>query len=106
MVDLPELLYYGQEFCNAYSKLDDERGGAVLMQFTGLKDKNGKEIFEGDIVDISHGVGKVIFPVQWTDNPRGGWFPFSGTTYINTPRPEDVIVIGNIYENPDLISNS
>ena len=76
-----------------------------LMQYTGLKDKNNKEIYEGDIVKLraNHGIGVVKYYDEW------GAFVVE---YIK-PRPlavlgmnyykEDIEVIGNIYENPELI---
>lgn len=67
-----------------------------LMQFTGLKDKNGKEIYEGDIVED----WGEISPVIWTSMSDGydydGWAADFGLY-------SGVKVIGNIYENPELI---
>ena len=70
----------------------NEISDLVLMQFTGLKDKNGKEIYEGDIVKGEVENNKFISVVEFQN---GG---FS----INTLwEPE---VIGNIFENPELIT--
>ena len=84
----------------------------ILMQYTGLKDKNRKEIYEGDILKAKniHG-GFSIYPVKWgeCDYDMGvsgvGWL-------IRNPRPEWLEVIGNIYEskhlleNPELLNNN
>ncbi len=72
----------------------------VLMQYTGLKDKNGKEIYEGDISE-SHGVIEFIDGIEetmgfyWKSFDDGEYHHFG---YLTTP----VEVIGNIYENPEL----
>jgi uncharacterized phage protein (TIGR01671 family) len=81
----------------------------VLMQYTGLKDKNGREIYEGDIVstDLDRPFNIVIF--------RNGSFMFqchdNGKDYFDLMLPPDDEsdnwkfgeVIGNIYENPELL---
>ena len=77
---------------NGHTKETDH----ILMQYTGLKDKNGTEIFEGDIVEEKV-PGKVYrkTEVKWNRSDLGFYFYNSGTDFIE--------VIGNIYENPDLI---
>lgn len=75
----------------------------TLMQFTGLKDKNDKEIFEGDIVRHPEG----IFPVTWYSGcfgiegriGAGDWHGFD-TISAQTKKIE---VIGNCFEHPELL---
>lgn len=67
----------------------------VLLQFTGLKDKNGKEIFEGDIVKFKVIGGERKEVIIFED----GCF-LAGSFYLNR---KDVEIIGNIYENPELL---
>jgi uncharacterized phage protein (TIGR01671 family) len=87
-----------------------ESHGHVLMQYTGLKDKNGKEIYEGDVIDGM----EVIFStvgVQWEGDGKfymSGWYlkdhkPSMGRSMWPLERGENKEVIGNIYENPELL---
>ena len=73
----------------------------ILMQYTGLKDKNGKKIFEGDIVKIND---EVIAKVIW-DNDYLGYFLYANEE--NSIGTFDywgsIEVIGNIYDNPELL---
>lgn len=82
-----------------------------LMQFTGLFDKNGKEIYEGDIVNYS-GYGftetfqMFIGEVYWS-NHRTSFSIKNGDIHLNPiyPIEEDKVkIVGNIYENPELLS--
>lgn len=72
-----------------------------LMQFTGIKDKNDVEIYEGDIVNfdkVEWGGDNNIHVVTW-DKTYGCWC-FGGGSISDMEFRE---VIGNIYENPELL---
>jgi hypothetical protein len=71
---------------------DEYINNIKLMQYTGLKDKNGVEIYEGDI--LKGGIYKV-YNVKW-DGEDAGWnIAAYGVSVFE--------VIGNIHENPELL---
>jgi uncharacterized phage protein (TIGR01671 family) len=90
-----------------------------LMQFTGLHDKNGKEIYEGDIVKeyrVPLGCGSLekwnelskvvrrISPVMWSEDELGFVVGDSRIGVYNMWN--NLEVIGNIYENPELLKEA
>ena len=81
---------------------------AILMQYTGLKDKNGKEIYEGDIVETVYTDHKKHKGVIYSQPTRLNWSvkhsPFANQDLFVYSRPDcSVEIIGNIYENPELL---
>lgn len=78
----------------------------ILLQYTGLKDKSGKEIYEGHIIEDVQGIGVVgfsppCFTVQCRYNMH--YFLGAGNMYPENYQLKTTKIIGNIYENPELL---
>ena len=130
--------YYNQQ--NGCGSLPNGEGTYDLMQYTGLKDKNGVEIYEGDILHVfedGHYGGEYYAPIEWVDYENDGeQWAFFGTVCLKvkeiihynpnvntiftrgfltrrygscielsemTSRNYFIQVIGNIYQNPELL---
>lgn len=76
-----------------------------IIQFTGLQDRNGKEVYEGDIIKCTRGCQHVV---EWVKSYGGTFtggmpaFYLSGLN-IGYSWTEEEEIIGNIYENPELL---
>lgn len=107
--EVEEKIYNWYEFLNTNMKntfIAPESTGMILMQYTGLQDRNGKEIYEGDILKFKMYDGKyenykIIFR-----NAEFEAINEEDTNFISA----DIWnvygeVIGNIYENPELLED-
>ena len=103
-----------RDFGNGQIEQQLSKGALELMQFTGLLDKNGKEIYEGDIIEAWHEdyeeltTGEIIFKDScyqiknkryWKDGMHD-WYSMEQYYPINLD------IIGNIYENPELLKGA
>ena len=92
-------------------KFEDKRNGedVILMQSTGLFDKNGKEIFEGDILAVETDDETLNVNVFWDE--EHALFMFESKQYNEKEALAELLedysypfeIIGNIYENPELL---
>lgn len=81
----------------------------ILMQSTGLYDKNGKEIFEGDILGVDTDEEIVNLNIYW--DSKHALFMFESKKYNEKDLLAELVedntypfaIIGNIYENPELL---
>lgn len=94
---------YGEKYYHYIHEIKQLIDPETIGQYTGLTDKNGKKIFEGDIVDILD-ENEEIGVIKWADDDAmftinsDGWY-----TSFNIYWSIDLEVIGNIHDNPELL---
>ena len=100
-------IYFALEFLNEHTRIEIDP--KTLGQFTGLKDKNGKEIYEGDVCNAQYNICDFYkkVPVYFCsgcfyvdDKSPAGNLPLN--YFFNSNK--EIEVIGNIYKNPELIT--
>ncbi|NWK12995.1 YopX family protein [Clostridium cadaveris] len=118
--DTPNLLIHFNGEINSFGKNGEINGvyftnQVKLLQYTGLKDKNGKEIYEGDILLLEKGTKRTVlsvpggFAIESLDDDLNKYgkeifVPIEGLSdEQNASFIKSTKVIGNIYENPELL---
>jgi len=73
-----------------------------LLQFSGVKDKAGQELYEADVIKFNDGIDDIYGLISYDDEDGAYRVSYENITEHLLEREGDFEIVGNIFENPDL----